>query len=109
LVEFAEWTFELDKPQEGGSKREHLEQVERQIGYAPRELEPPEFPFLVQHIWSAFISLSTGRTAGFNGPNPITFEQIKAWKELTGQPLSPRDVEAIKSLDAVYVRVMNVC
>jgi len=51
--------------------------------------------------------LSSGRTAGFSGANPITFEQIKAWKELTGEPLSPRDVEAIKSLDAVFVRVMN--
>jgi len=51
--------------------------------------------------------LSTGRTAGFSGPNPITFEQIKAWKELTGEVLSTRDVEAIKALDTVYIKVMN--
>jgi|TARA_S200002703_G_scaffold9738_1_gene9541 hypothetical protein len=51
--------------------------------------------------------LSSGRTAGFSGANPITFEQIKAWKELTGETLTSRDIEAIKALDAVYIKVMN--
>ena len=107
LVEFAEWTFEFDKPQEGGTKRDHYEQIERQLGYTPEEAIGPDFPLLVQHIWAAFCSLSTGRTTGFSGPDPITFEQIKAWKELTGEPLSSREVEAIKRIDAVFVRVMN--
>jgi len=107
LVEFAEWTFDLNKSQDGATKLEHLEQVERQLGRTPQELEGPDFPFLVQHLWVAFLSLSSGRTAGFSGPNPITYEQILAWKELTQTPLSPREVDAIKRLDLVYLRVMN--
>jgi hypothetical protein len=62
---------------------------------------------LVAHVWSAFISLSNSRTAGFSGPNPITYEQIKAWKELTETPISAREIEAIMSVDAVYMRVAN--
>jgi len=62
---------------------------------------------LVAHVWSAFISLSNSRTAGFSGPNPITYEQIKAWKELTETPISSREIEAIMSIDAVYMRVAN--
>jgi len=62
---------------------------------------------LVAHVWSAFISLSNSRTAGFSGPNPITYEQIKAWKELTETPISSREIEAIMSVDAVYMRVAN--
>lgn len=106
-MEYAEWAFELNKTQDGATKLEHLEVVERQTGNTPKELEGPDFPYPVAYLWSAFISLSSARTAGFSGPNPITYEQIKAWKELTYEPLSSRDVEAIKRLDAVYMRVMN--
>jgi hypothetical protein len=42
-----------------------------------------------------------------SGPNPITYQEIKAWKELTQTPLSAREVEAVKRLDLVYMRVMN--
>ena len=61
----------------------------------------------MSHVWSAFISLSNSRSAGYSGPNPITYEQIKAWKELTDTPLDARDVEAVVRVDAVYVRVAN--
>lgn len=61
----------------------------------------------MSHVWSAFISLSNSRSAGFSGPNPITYEQIKAWKELTDTPLDARDVEAVVRIDAVYMRVAN--
>jgi hypothetical protein len=44
---------------------------------------------------------------GFNGPNPITFEQVKAWKELTETPLSAREVETVRLLDGVYMEVKN--
>jgi len=62
---------------------------------------------LISRIWSAFIALSSSRTAGFSGPNPISYEQIKAWKELTETPLAPREVEALMRLDRVYMRVTN--
>jgi hypothetical protein len=61
----------------------------------------------VSHVWSAFISLSNSRSTGYSGPNPITYEQIKAWKELTDTPLDARDVEAVVRIDAVYMRVAN--
>ena len=61
----------------------------------------------MSHVWSAFVSLSNSRSAGYSGPNPITYEQIKAWKELTDTPLDSRDVEAVVRIDAVYMRVAN--
>ena len=84
-----------------------MEQVQRQTGLELKELDGPDFPTLVAHIWSAFIALSNSRTGGFSGPNPITYEQIKAWKELTETPIAPREVEAIKRLDTVYMGVAN--
>lgn len=59
------------------------------------------------NTWSAFIALSNNRSAGFSGPNPITYEQIKAWKELTEYPLSPWEVDVITKLDSIYMKVKN--
>ena len=99
----------MNKPTESGAtEREHLEQVERQTGRRIEALEPPtDFPILLSHIWSAFISLSNGRSMGFSGPNPIGYEQIKAWKELTETPLKAWEIEAIKRIDVVYLGVAN--
>jgi len=83
-----------------------LEQVERQTGRRIEALESPrDFPRLLSHVWSAFISLSNSRTSGFSGPNPITYEQILAWKQVTEQPLEPWEVEAIKRLDNIFMGV----
>lgn len=109
LCLWAEFNFKLNTPDKDGiTKREHLEQVERQIGRKPEELEPPtEFPTLLSHVWSAFISLSNARAAGFSGPSPITYTEIKSWKETTQTPLDPWEVEAVKRIDVVYMGVTN--
>lgn len=78
--------------------------MERQTGKTPEELMGPEFPSSVAYIWSAFASLNSGRSMGTSGPNPISFCEIKAWLELTNNPLSPRDIEAVKLLDDCYIR-----
>lgn len=68
---------------------------------------PTQFPNGLTHVWSAFIALSNSRGSAYAGPNPITYDQIKAWKELTETPLLPWEVEAIKRLDTVYMGVAN--
>ena len=109
MCEWAEHQFKLNKPdKDGTTEREHLEQVERQIGRRPEALEPPtHFPSLMSHVWSAFVALSNSRTMGFSGPNPITYNEIKAWKELTDTSVSSRDIEAIKLVDVVYMGITN--
>ena len=90
------------------TEREHLEQVERQTGRKLEALEPPtHFPPLLEHVWSAFCRLNANRTAGFSGPNPITYEQIKAFKELTETPLAAWEVDAVMRLDTIYMGVAN--
>ena len=108
LLEYAEHEFSLNKSgKDGISQREHLEQVQRQTGQTPKELEGTPFPTLVSHIWSAFAALSSARTNGFSGPNPLSYTEIKSWVELTNASVSARDVEAIKSLDIVFIRTHN--
>jgi len=105
-VEFGEWNFKLSKTDQNGvSEREHLEQVERQTGKTPSPLIGPEFPMELSYLWSAYLHLHNARSAGFNGPSPISYLEIKAWMEVTENTLKPWEVEALKRLDAAYMRV----
>lgn len=108
-MDWAEHEFKLNKTDDNGvTEREHLEQVRKQIGHAPEGLEnPTKFPNLILHIWSVFCVLNSARTAGFSGPNPITYTEIQAWKELTETPLTPWELQVIKRLDQVYLRTAN--
>lgn len=109
LCDWAEHTFKLDKPTgKGATEREHLEQVQKQTGRNVSGLETDvEFPNVLMHVWSAFVNLSNSRSAGFSGPNPLTYTEIKTWMELTDTPLKSWEVEAIKRLDAVYIGVAH--
>jgi hypothetical protein len=73
-----------------------------------KELEPPtEFPNILANVWSAFIALNNCRSQGFSGPNPISYRDIKDYKELTESPISPKEVNLIRELDGVYMRTAN--
>ena len=42
-----------------------------------------------------------------NGPLPISYEGIKAWKELTETIITSREIEVVIKLDLEYLRVAN--
>ena len=109
MTSWAEHQFKLNKRDTNGTtKREHLEQVERQTGRNLKELESPtEFPNLLVNVWTAFCDLSNARTQGFSGPNPIGYRDIKDYKELTDTPMTPREVQALRELDTVYMRATH--
>jgi len=107
-LEYAEHEFKLSKTDKDGvSARDHLEQIERQTGKRPKELDGPQFPTVISYIWSAFCSLSGTRSAGFSGPNPLSYTEIKAWMELTQTYLNPEEVKAVVKLDNMYLRTQN--
>jgi hypothetical protein len=91
----------------GVTKREHLKQVERQLGRRPKDLEPPcEFPHLMVHVWVAFCALSNGRSSGM-GIGSISFTEIKNWMDITENKLRPREIDIINRLDQTYRKVAN--
>jgi hypothetical protein len=89
------------------SEREHLQQVERQSGLTPLALEGPQFPELLEYVWTAFLLLNHTRGQGFNGPVPISYQEIDAWQRMTQNTLLPWEIEAVKRLDAVFLRTVN--
>jgi hypothetical protein len=107
LVDYAEHEFSLSiADQSGVPKREHLLQVEKQTGITPKDLEGPSFPLGVSHIWIAFLDLNRGRSNGMS-VNPLSYQEIKAWMDITHTPLNARDIDAVKRLDTSYLGAMN--
>ena len=105
---YAKHDFELSKLDDKGvSLKSHLESVERQIGVRPEELNYPKFPELLSHVWRIFIDLSNSRNQGFSGGAPITFEQMKAYNDIMGNMIGPKEAEIIKKLDRAYLEIMN--
>lgn len=42
-----------------------------------------------------------------NGPSALSYLEIKAWSDLMGNTLSPWEVDIIKQIDAIYMKVVN--
>ena len=93
------------------TERDHLEQVAKQLGKQLEDIEQANadaiFPDAASHIWSTFIQLHDGRTYGMSGPNPISYDIILAWCNLTGIDSSHWEIEIIKSLDNLWIKTMN--
>lgn len=93
------------------TEADHLAQVAKQLG---KQLEDVEqfnasalFPDAASHIWATFIELHDGRTYGMSGPNPISYDIIKAWCDLTGVELYPWEIELIKALDNLWIKTTS--
>lgn len=69
---------------------------------------PKPVPALLAHIWVWFCELDRTRQRTSDGqPLSISYQEIKAWAELTGRTPSPFEVETIHALDATFFRVKN--
>jgi hypothetical protein len=87
--------------------RAYLEQVAKATGKRPAELEAPPFPDRCEHVWQAFLALHSGRSYSANGPNPLSWADIKAWDDLLSVGLKDWEVRAIKALDLLWMRRMG--
>ena len=93
------------------TERDHLEQVAKQLGKNLEEVEQSNadaiFPDVASHIWAAFNELHDGRTYGMRGPNPISYENISSWCELSGVELQYWEIQIIKSIDNIYIKTIS--
>tara|TARA_Y100000815_G_scaffold269470_2_gene292263 strand:+ start:359 stop:688 length:330 start_codon:yes stop_codon:yes gene_type:complete len=55
-------------------------------------------------IWNAFAELSSSRSMGPTGPNPITPSDVLAWSQLMRVPLEPHHARALLAMDQVFLR-----
>lgn len=100
-------TFELGKADKNGiSLLTHLMEVKKQSGQTPTKLKQfneTEAP-LLGSFYSFWLALHERRQYSEYGPMPLTFPEIKAWKELMEEDVSSYGVEVICSIDRLYLK-----
>jgi len=80
-----------------------LEQVEKQTGIRPPELDGPECPDAVEYLWKWFIELDNARGGNGFGLNPISYTELLAWATMTRANPSPWEVATLKRIDALFL------
>lgn len=63
----------------------------------------PEFPAALGYLWRAYIRLRRRKAAGFNGPEPIGWQDIDAFARRSGLRLAPWETEILEVLDDIYL------
>lgn len=101
-MDFARFEFRMAKPGKDGVP---FGEKMRALGASVLDQAPPCPPALA-HVWEWFQSLNTGRTGSGFGMNPLTFSEISAWCALTGNTLTPWEVDLLKTLDVLYLKEM---
>lgn len=106
MVEFGTREFELDIPQEDGSRlRDHAASISKATGSTPEEYRSLQLPETMAHCWHWFLTLNRTRASNGFGQNPISYTEIVAWSQLTGVVPQPLEIQAIMALDTAYMTV----
>lgn len=91
------------KQKDGKTLRWHLESVYEKTGKLPAQLDVPDIPHELAHVWEYFAQMSAKRTCGAMSANPISDEQIMAWERRHNIRLSPFEGECIDALDQAFL------
>jgi hypothetical protein len=93
------------------TEADHLAQVAKQLGKSLDDVEQANsaalFPDIASYVWATFLSLHDGRTYGMSGPNPISYDIIKAWCDLYGVALNPWEIDTVKALDNLWIKITS--
>lgn len=76
-----------------------LDEVSEEI-----DIEGPEIPPDAEHIWAWFLDLHQARGGNGFGPNPISWRDLVAWRDLTGVTIYPAEIMAIMELDRLWLK-----
>jgi hypothetical protein len=57
-----------------------------------------------EHVVSIFNELSNARSVGMSGPLPISWTEIKAYVDLTQEPLQRWELSAVRAMDDAYIQ-----
>lgn len=69
----------------------------------PEQLKPVEIPYHLVYLWEWFCQLSGSRGFSEVGPLPLSYQEIKAWAELTRMEPMAWEVQVIKNIDTLYL------
>jgi hypothetical protein len=116
LIAWAEVQFRGNRrTADGATEREHTESGKAQWAAipaalrrpdrrdrppvaAPKREAQPEFPALLGYLWGWFQELSLGLAPTGFGPAVVTWEALRAWREIMGIDLQAWEARALVAL-----------
>lgn len=104
-VKYHTHSIEIKLPGGGKEYISRLDKAER-FGAECSIPEEPDVPDLGGHILAWFWMLNGRRSAGFDSPNPLSFQEIYAWIALTNTPILYEEIEALLAMDMAYLTQM---
>lgn len=106
MIEYGRREFTLDSSQsDGSSLRQHAKVISAATGQVPEEYQSLPCPVIFYHVWGWFMELSRTRGSSGFGPNPISYNEIKSWSDLTGVLPNNMEIQGIMALDLAYMSV----
>lgn len=64
-------------------------------------------PETMEFIWLDFLELNNARTSNGYTLNPISYQELYAWTQLTGKRLKAHEIGIIKMLDITFLNYHN--
>ena len=112
LIVYAEHAFTLARPtDDGATEGDHRASAARQFAKLRRPIkrdlipDAPPFPDALEYLWRYFADILNGCGSNGWGPPEITWRDLQAWSEMTGNTIEPWECAALMRLSAVYVRI----
>ena len=69
----------------------------------PEQLEPKELPYELHYLWSWFNDLSSSRGYAEFGPLPLTYQELRAWADMTMNIPTAWEIDVIRNIDRAYI------
>lgn len=91
----------------GASRFERLRLFEERTGKRHADLDGPECDGALLYLYGWWRELDDARHGGFNGPDPISYGEMRAWAQLTQRAPSVDEVQTLRRLDAAYLRMYS--
>ena len=92
------------------TKRQHLEQVQRQTGIRSPELDVEEIPPQIAYLWEIFWQLNKTRAiaGGMSSyAQPLNYTDIYHYGKVMRFEITPTEAQILFDLDSVYLSHLN--
>lgn len=90
---------------DGSTRADHLRVAQSQRGERIEELHPEPLPDAAAGVFDLFMDLHNWRGSGGFGPQVLTVADVESYCRITGQRLTAWELETIKLLDSVAMRI----
>lgn len=99
---------------DGATEREHQESAAAQwakLGKKPKAADTPDpsppLPDQIAYLWFWFLEILGGLDSGGMGVATVSWSNLKAWVDLTGNELEPWEISAVIRMGTLRASIIS--